>query len=236
MLYPTSKKIKREKTVNFTQSEFSKFFIGKRKLAINWDELMDDMEEFQQDLTEYKIELSEVQQDNYVAEFDSVEEKADLTKRFGDFLDRMNSMPTIDGYEGQIIVCISHAMFLKQAKLITVTRNKIEKPIKVPYKYGTVSCLKVPESGVWDMVIDGASTHFEKRGLDRYDTYNSKDFQPKEGDPNSPYMKKRVQLPAPGEFLESSELVMTKMSSKNPDCTACTTEKICDECEGEAYD
>ncbi len=168
------------------------------------------MEEFKEDLTEYKIELSEVQQDNYITEFDSVEEKADLTKRFGDFLDRMNSMPIIDGYEGQIIVCVSHAMFLKQAKLITVTRNKIENPIKIPYKYGTVSCLKFPESGVWDMVIDGASTHFEKRGLDRYDTYNCKDFVPKEGDPGSPYVKKRMPLPAPEEFLDSPGLVMTR--------------------------
>jgi broad specificity phosphatase PhoE len=210
MLSPTSKKIKRAKTVNPQRQNFLNFSIGKRKLAINWDELMVDMEEFKKDLTEYKIELSEVQQDNYIAEFDSVEEKADLTKRFGDFLDRMNSMPIIDGYEGQIIVCVSHAMFLKQAKLITVTRNNIENPIKVPYKYGTVSCLKFPESGVWDMVIDGASTHFEKRGLDRYDTYNCKDFVPKEGDPGSPYIKKRMPLPAPEEFLDSPALVMTR--------------------------
>ena len=94
-------------------------------MAINWDELMVDMEEFKKDLTEYKIELSEVQQDNYITEFDSVEEKADLTKRFGDFLDRMNSMPIIDGYEGQIIVCVSHAMFLYSGKLNTVPRTKI---------------------------------------------------------------------------------------------------------------
>jgi len=194
------------------------------------------MAEFKQDLTEFKIEMSEVQMENYVQEFESIEEKADLKKRFGDFLDRMNSMTTIDGYDGHIVLCISHAMFLKQAKLLTVEKNQIEIPIKVPYKYGTVSCLKFPSLGVWDMEIDGASTHFEKRGLDRYDTYNSKDFVPKEGDPQSPYIRKPGPAVTKDGFLDSPGLVLQKTESRDPNCVKCTPEKVCDECEGEMYD
>ena len=212
--------------------------LGKRKLFIDQEELEKDAKEFlaSEDCNAYKLFKSEVQMENEEKEYHSIEEKADLKKRFGDFLDKMNSMPTIDGYDGQIVLCVSHAMFLKQTKLITVERNAIEDPIKVPYKYATVSCMKFAEAGKWELEIDGASTHFEKRGLDRYDTYNSKDFVPMEGDPQSPYIKKAGQGAVTKDGFLDSGINLVKQESRDPNCAKCTAEKICDECEGEMYD
>ena len=158
------------------------------------------MEDFKNDLTEFEIKLSEIQTPKVSEDLEKIEEKPDLKHRFGTFLDKMNKLESIDGYNGSIIVCVSHAMFLKQAKAITVEKNEVENPVKVKYKYCTVSCIKFTAENTWDFVIDGASDHFIKRGLDRYDTYNSKDFVPKIGDPVSPYLKPKGLKPGEGDL------------------------------------
>lgn len=159
---------------------------GKRKLPISGPEIESDLKEFQKDQTEFEVKMSEIQMGNPEEEYELVETKDDLKERFGTFLEKMNTSSTVDGYDGQVVVCISHAMFLKQAKKIHEELHSDCSPLKIPYKYTTVSCIKFSGINDWNFLIDGHSTHIEKRGQCRYDTYGTQEFVSKDGDPESP--------------------------------------------------
>jgi len=81
----------------------------------------------------------------------------------------------IDGYDGKVIVCISHAMFLKQTKHIHTDMHKVVSPVNVIYKLAGISLVKWDETGEkYYFIEDGYSEHIEVKGLDRYRTYNVK--------------------------------------------------------------
>lgn len=164
---------------------------GKRKLMITNEELQNDLQEFQKTNDVFKIESSDFQMENIDEHYHKIENKDDLRERFGTFLNKISQANTIDGYSGQIIVVVSHAMMLKQAKAIHTVHHEVDQPKKVQYKYGTISLLKFNGALKWDYVIDGESEHIEKKGLDRYGTYGTDKFVEKDGDPDTPDVIKK---------------------------------------------
>jgi len=87
--------------------------------------------------------------ENEYDHYNKCEEKSDLKNRFGTFIKTIGNAKTIDGYDGQVVICFSHAMFLKQVKNIHLEVNQIENPAKATYKYGTLSCIKFESPGKW---------------------------------------------------------------------------------------
>ena len=157
---------------------------GKRKQFISGEELQNDLDEFQKEnLVHFKVQRSEFQMDNEQDHYNKVEEKSDLKNRFGSFIRTIGNAKTIDGYDGQVVICFSHAMFLKQVKNIHVEENQIENPAKAQYKYGTLSCIKFESPDKWDQTVDGFNDHFEQTGLDRYGTYGTDEFKRMDTDP-----------------------------------------------------
>ena len=111
-----------------------------------------------------------------------------MKERFGGFLKLIGKSKEIDGYKGNVVICISHAMFLKQTKAIHTEQHEIETPEKRKYKLGGISVLKWLEDGEkYVFLNDGHNAHIEQKGLCRYKTYKTENFVWMEGDiiPNS---------------------------------------------------
>lgn len=180
---------------------------GKRKLFISGEELRADLEEFKKEHPDYKIERSEFQLENEDEEYNTIEEKSDLKRRFGSFLKAIGAAKTIDGYKGQVVICVSHAMFLKQIKVIYKEENPEKEHEKVEYVYGAVSCLKYATPEKWDLMYDGIHEHLIVAGLNRYGTYGSKDFKRMDTDPVESKMKSKL------EQCDEEEIPVKKYNS-----------------------
>lgn len=131
-------------------------------------DLANDLEEYEKGVHHAKFKDSEFQLQNNIEESPEYEDMPFRIKRTTNFLNKIKGNHTVDGYEGKIIICVTHQMFPKCLKNMQVAKYGADKFEKPEYKFCCVTCLKYKNEEDWEYVLDGVTKHLDEVDLCRY--------------------------------------------------------------------